>query len=70
MSPHLRSLSKDDDVLLAADVDDLGVAVWVAGVVDEACGVAHHGGVHHVVVVHAEHVATDVLQQHHILIVI
>lgn len=52
---------EDDDVLLALHVDDSRVAVGVAGVVDESCGVAVHGGVHHVEIVNAKHVAADAL---------
>lgn len=49
------------DVLSAVHVDDAGVAVGLARVVDEAGRVALHRRVHHVKVVDAEHVAADVL---------
>jgi len=52
---------QDDDVLLAVHGDDPRVAVGLARVVDEAGGVAVHRGVHHLVVVDAEHVAADPL---------
>lgn len=52
---------EDDDVLLALHVDDSRVAVGVAGMVDESRGVAVHGGVHHVEIVNAKHVAADAL---------
>lgn len=48
-------------MFLAIDVDDPGVAVGLAGVVDEAGCVPVHGGVHHLGVVNAEHVAPDAL---------
>lgn len=54
---------EDDDVLAAVHVDDARVAVGLARVVDEACGVAVHGGVHHLVVIDAEHVTADPLER-------
>lgn len=54
---------EDDDVLAAVDVNDARVAVRLAGVVDEAGGVALHRRVHHVKVVDAEHVAADPLKE-------
>ncbi|TNN63781.1 hypothetical protein EYF80_025983 [Liparis tanakae] len=54
---------EDDDVLAAVHVDDAGVAVGLARVVDEASGVALHRRVHHVEVVDAEHVAADALME-------
>lgn len=48
-------------MFLAIDVDDPGVAVGLAGVVDEAGRVPVHGGIHHFGVVNAEHVAPDAL---------
>ena len=50
-------------MFLAIDVDDAGVAVGLAGVVDEAGRIPVHGGVHHFGVVNAEHVATDPLHR-------
>ncbi|TNN68314.1 hypothetical protein EYF80_021497 [Liparis tanakae] len=55
--------SKDDDVLPAFHVDHSRVAVGFAGVVDESRRVAVHGGVHHIEVVDAEHVAADTLRR-------
>ena len=43
------------------NVDNFAVAVRIAGVVDEPGGIPLHGGVHHHVVIHPEHVATDPL---------
>ena len=53
---------EDDNVLLAVHRDDARVAVGLAGVVDEACRVTVHRGVHHLVVVDAEHVTADTLE--------
>lgn len=50
---------EDDNVLAAVHVDDTGVAVGLARVVDETGRVALHGRVHHVEVVDAEHVASN-----------
>lgn len=62
---------KDDDVLVAVHVDDAGIAVWLARVVDETSRVALHRSVHHVEVVDAEHVASDALMEElHILSVL
>lgn len=63
LSPVDLPQGKDDDVLAAVYVDDTRVAVWLAGVVDEASGVALHRCVHHVKVIDAEHVATDPLKE-------
>lgn len=52
---------KDDNVFLAIDVDDPRVAVGLAGMVDEARCVPVHGGIHHLRVINAEHVAPDAL---------
>lgn len=52
---------EDDDVLPALHVDDSGVAVGLAGVVDEPRSVAVHGGVHNVEVVDTEHVTPNAL---------
>ena len=54
---------QDDDVLPAIHGDHARVAVGLTGVVDEASGVAVHRGVHHLVVVDAEHVAAHALQR-------
>lgn len=50
-----------DDVLLPVHVDDTRVAIGLARVVDEAGGVAVHGGIHHFIVVDAEHVTANTL---------
>lgn len=52
---------EDDDVLAAVHVDDTGVAVRLARVVDETSCVALHRCVHYVKVVDAEHVAANAL---------
>lgn len=52
---------KDDDVLLAVHSDDPRVAVRLTRVVDEAGSVAMHCGIHHLVVIDAEHVTADPL---------
>lgn len=54
---------EDDDVLAAVHVDDTGVAVRLAWVVDETSCVALHRRVHHIEVVDAEHVAADALME-------
>lgn len=54
---------EDDDVFLLVHGDDPRVAAGLTGVVDEARGVAVHRGVHHLVVVDAEHVAADALRR-------
>jgi len=54
---------EDDNVLAAVHVDDAGVAVRLARVVDEPSGVALHRRVHHVEVVDAEHVTADALME-------
>lgn len=54
---------EDDDVLAAVHVDDAGVAVGLAGVVDETGCVALHRRIHHVKVIYAEHVAADTLME-------
>ena len=43
------------------NIDDFAVAVRITGVVDEPGGIPLHGGVHHHVVIHPEHVAADPL---------
>ena len=43
------------------NVDNFAVAVRIAGVVDEPGGIPLHGGVHHHVVIHPEHVAANPL---------
>ena len=53
---------EDDDVLLALHMDDSREAIGLTRVVDEAGGIAMHGGVHHIKVIHAEHVAPNALQ--------
>lgn len=55
--PH----SKDDDVLLAVDIDHTGVAVRLARMVYKPCCVAMHGGVYHLIVINAKHVAANAL---------
>lgn len=50
-------------MFLAVHGDDARVAVGLAGMVDEACGVAVDRGVDHLVVVDAEHVAADSLRE-------
>lgn len=52
---------EDDDVLLAVHGDDSREAAWLAGVVNEAGGVAMHCSVYHLVVVDAKHVTADPL---------
>lgn len=52
---------ENNDVLLALHVDDSRITVRVAGVIDKPCRVSMHGGVHHVEVVNAKHVAADAL---------
>lgn len=52
---------EDDDVLLAIHGDHPGVAVGLAGVVDEAGSVAVHRGIHHLIVIDAKHVAANAL---------
>lgn len=54
---------KNDNVLLALHVDDAGVAVGFAGVVDESRRIAMHGRIHHLKVVNAEHVAANALSK-------
>lgn len=54
--------SKDDNVLLAFHIDDARVAVGFAGVVDKTGRVAVHGGVDHLKVIYAEHVAANPLR--------
>ena len=54
-------VSKDDDVEVAVDFDDLGDAIGVARVVDVPGHVARHGGVENSVVVKPEHVDAAVL---------
>ena len=51
-------------MLGAVDADDLGEAVGVARVVDEASRRAVERRVDHQVLVDAEHVAADALQKH------
>lgn len=48
-------------MFLALHSDDPRVAVGLAGVVDEAGGVAVHRGVYHLVVINAEHVTANPL---------
>lgn len=48
-------------MFLAVHGDDARIAVGLAGVVDEARGVAVHRGVDHLVVVDAKHVTADSL---------
>lgn len=60
--PEDPSQGENDNMLLAFDVDYAGVAVGLAGVVDEAGGVAMHRGIHHIEVINAEHVASNALQ--------
>lgn len=55
--------SEDHNVLLALHVDDTRVAVGLTGVVDEACCIPMHGGVYHIKVVDAEHIAANALQK-------
>lgn len=55
------SRGEDDDVLLAVHSDDPGVAVGLTGMVDEAGGVAMHSGIHHLIVIDAEHVTANPL---------
>lgn len=54
---------EDDYVLAAVHIDDAGVAVGLARVVDETGRVSLHGRVYHVKVVDAEHVAADALME-------
>lgn len=56
---------EDDDVLLAVHGDHSGVAVRLAGVVDEAGGVAMYRGVHHLVLIDAKHVTAYPLMRGH-----
>lgn len=53
--------SKNDYVLLPVDIDHTGVTVGLTGVVDEASRVAMHGGIYHLIVIDAKHVAADSL---------
>lgn len=50
-------------MFLAINVDDARVAVGLTGVVDEAGRVPMHGGIHHLGVVNAEHVAPNALHR-------
>lgn len=52
---------KNDYVLLPVDIDDTGVAVGLTGVVDETSRVAMHGGINHLIVIDAKHVAANSL---------
>lgn len=61
-APEDPAQGENDNMLLAFDMDDTGVAVGLAGVVDEAGSVAVHGGIHHIKVINAEHVASNALQ--------
>ena len=58
---NVLSQSKYHDLLVPIDRDDLGVAVWLTGVVDEPRLVARHSGVHYFIVINTEHVTTNAL---------
>lgn len=53
---------EDDNVLLAFHVNDSRETVGLTGVVDESGGITMHRGIHHIKVIHAEHVAPNALQ--------
>lgn len=52
---------KNDNVLLTVNIDHAGVAVGLAGVVNETGCTAVHGGIHHLVVIDTKHVAANAL---------
>lgn len=54
---------KNDYVLLPIDIDHTGVAVGLTGVVDETSRVAMHGGIYHLIVIDAKHVAANALER-------
>lgn len=58
---HLPPEGKYHYLLVAVHCDDLGIAVWLAGVVDEPGLIAGHGGIHYLVSINTEHVATNTL---------
>ena len=58
---HVLSQSEYHDLLVPVDRDDLGVAVWLTGVVDEPRLVARHSGIHYFIVINTEHVTTNAL---------
>ena len=58
---NVLSQSEYHDLLVPIDRDDLGVAVWLTGVVDEPRLVARHSGVHYFFAIDTEHVTTNAL---------
>lgn len=52
---------KNDYVLFPINIDHTGVAVGLAGVVDETSRVAVNGGVYYLIVIDAKHVAANSL---------
>lgn len=52
---------ENDNVLLTVNIDHAGVAVGLAGVVNETGCIAVDGGINHLVVIDTKHVAANAL---------
>lgn len=54
---------ENDNVLLTINIDHTGVAVGLAGVVNETGCIAVDGGINHLVVIDTKHVAANALSK-------
>ena len=58
---NLLSESKDHNLFVSIDSDDLRVAVGLTGMVDEPSLIAGHRCIYNLVSINTKHVATDTL---------
>ena len=53
--------SEYHDFLVAIHGDDFGIAIRLTGMIDESGFVPRHSGIHYLIGINTEHVATDTL---------